>query len=93
MPWIITKYLITAAIVVAVSELAKCSDLLGAQLASLPLVTLLALTLLYQDKQSSPCRRLRTAPGIPSGTSCRRCRCSFSFRGCLPASASGPRRR
>ena len=51
MPWIITKYLITAAVVVAVSELAKRSDRLGALLASLPLVTLLALTWLYLEKQ------------------------------------------
>src|SRR5512139_1595369 len=51
MPWIITKYLITAAVVVAVSELAKRSDRAGALLASLPLVTLLALTWLYVEKQ------------------------------------------
>ena len=51
MPWILAKYLITAAIVVAVSELAKRSDRLGALLASLPLVTLLALTWLYLEKQ------------------------------------------
>jgi L-asparagine transporter-like permease len=51
MLWIITKYLLTAAIVVAVSELAKRSDRLGALLASLPLVTLLALTWLYVEKQ------------------------------------------
>ena len=51
MLWLITKYLITSAIVVAVSELAKRSDRLGALLASLPLVTLLALTWLYLDKQ------------------------------------------
>lgn len=51
MLWIITKYLITSAIVVAVSELAKRSDRLGALLASLPLVTLLALIWLYVDKQ------------------------------------------
>jgi hypothetical protein len=51
MPWIITKYLITAAIVVGVSELAKRSDRLGALLASLPLVTLLALIWLYVEKQ------------------------------------------
>lgn len=51
MPWIITKYLITAAIVVAVSEVAKRSDRLGALLASLPLVTLLALTWLHIEKQ------------------------------------------
>lgn len=51
MLWIITKYFITAAIVVAVSEVAKRSDRAGALLASLPLVTLLALTWLYIDKQ------------------------------------------
>ncbi|WP_333676481.1 DUF3147 family protein [Dyella sp.] len=51
MPWLITKYLITAAVVVVVSEVAKRSDRLGALIASLPLVTLLALTWLYIDKQ------------------------------------------
>jgi hypothetical protein len=51
MPWIITKYLITAAIVVAVSELAKRSDRLGALLASLPLITLLTLIWLHVEKQ------------------------------------------
>lgn len=51
MPWLITKYIITAAVVVAVSEVAKRSDRLGALLASLPLVTLLALTWLYIEKQ------------------------------------------
>jgi hypothetical protein len=53
MPWLLTKYLITAAIVVAVSELAKRSDRLGALLASLPLVTLLTLIWLYVEKQST----------------------------------------
>lgn len=51
MLWIITKYLITSAVVVAVSELAKRSDRLGALLASLPLVTLLVLIWLYVEKQ------------------------------------------
>lgn len=53
MPWIVTKYLITATIVVAVSELAKRSDRLGALLASLPLVTLLALVWLHLERQPS----------------------------------------
>ena len=44
MPWIVTRYLIAAAIVVAVSELAKRSDRLGGLLGSLPLVTSLTLT-------------------------------------------------
>src|ERR1700754_1992812 len=52
MLWIVTKYLITAAIVVAVWEVGKRLDRLGALLASLPLVTLLALTWLHIEKQS-----------------------------------------
>ena len=51
MGWIITKYAITAAMVVLVSELAKRSDRLGALLASLPLVTLLTLVWLYVERQ------------------------------------------
>ena len=38
MGWIIFKYLVTAAIVVAVSEVAKRSDKLGALIVALPLV-------------------------------------------------------
>lgn len=51
MPWLIVKYLLTAAVVVAVSELAKRSDRLGGFVAALPLVTFLALVWLYVDKQ------------------------------------------
>lgn len=51
MGWLITKYLITAAIVVGVSEAAKRSDKLGGLIAALPLVTVLALVWLYVDKQ------------------------------------------
>lgn len=51
MLWLITKYAITAAVVVLVSEVAKRSDRLGALLASLPLVTLLTLIWLYVEKQ------------------------------------------
>jgi F0F1-type ATP synthase assembly protein I len=51
MAWLITKYLVTAAIVIAVSELAKRSDRLGGFIAALPLVTFLALIWLYVDKQ------------------------------------------
>jgi hypothetical protein len=51
MAWIATKYLVTAAIVVAVSEVAKRSDKAGAVLASLPLVTILALTWMYLERQ------------------------------------------
>ena len=51
MTWLITKYLITAALVVFISEVAKRSDKLGGLIASLPLVTFLALIWLYIEKQ------------------------------------------
>lgn len=51
LPFLIIKYLTTAAIVVLVSEVAKRSDKVGALIASLPLVTLLVLFWLYIEKQ------------------------------------------
>lgn len=51
MYWIISKYLITAAVVVLVSEFAKRSDKLGGLVAALPMVTVLTLIWLYVEKQ------------------------------------------
>ena len=51
MAWIVTKYLITAGLVVFISEIAKRSDKLGALIAALPLVTVLTLFWLYFEKQ------------------------------------------
>jgi hypothetical protein len=51
MSWLIVKYLVTAAVVVIVSEFAKRSDKVGALIAALPLVTLLTLVWLYIEKQ------------------------------------------
>jgi small-conductance mechanosensitive channel len=51
MGWIVTKYLITAGLVVAVSEFAKRSDKLGALIAALPLVTVLTLIWLHVERQ------------------------------------------
>ena len=51
MLFLLFKYGVTAAIVVAVSEVAKRSDRLGALIASLPLVTLLALFWLHTEDQ------------------------------------------
>lgn len=45
------KYLITAGVVVLVSEVAKRSDQLGALIASLPMVTLMVLIWLYVEQQ------------------------------------------
>lgn len=52
MTWIITKYLLTAGVVVFVSEVAKRSDRLGGFVAALPIMTLLTLTWLYIENQS-----------------------------------------
>jgi hypothetical protein len=49
--WIIGKYLLTAAVVVLVSELARRSDRLGALVAALPLVTVLVLIWLHVEQQ------------------------------------------
>ena len=51
--YLIIKYLVTAGIVVAVSEFAKRSDKLGALVASLPLVTVLTLIWLYVENQAA----------------------------------------
>ena len=51
MAWLITKYLLTAAVIVAVSELAKHNEKLGALVAALPLVTVFALIWLYVENQ------------------------------------------
>lgn len=50
-PWLVTKYLLTAAIVVVVSEAAKRSDRLGGFIAALPLVTVLTLIWLHAERQ------------------------------------------
>jgi F0F1-type ATP synthase assembly protein I len=51
MTWLISKYLITAAVVVIVSEAARRSDRLGGLLAALPLVTVLVLIWLHVEQQ------------------------------------------
>ena len=51
MSYLFIKYLITAAVVVAVSEFAKANDKLGSLIAALPLVTILTLIWLNVEKQ------------------------------------------
>ena len=48
---LVVKFVVTALIVVAVSEIVKRTDRLGALLASLPLTTLLVLFWMYVEKQ------------------------------------------
>ena len=48
---VIVKYLITAFVVVAISEIAKRSDQAGALVASLPLVTFMVLIWLHIEQQ------------------------------------------
>ncbi len=52
MTWIITKYLLTAGMVVFISEVAKRSDRLGGFIAALPLMTFLTLVWLYVENQT-----------------------------------------
>jgi hypothetical protein len=49
--WLIVKYLVTAGVVVLVSEAAKRSERLGGLVAALPLVTLLTLVWLQIERQ------------------------------------------
>ena len=49
MTWYITKLAITAALIVSISEIAKLSSFVGALLASIPLVSVLALCWLYVE--------------------------------------------
>jgi len=51
MGWLLTKYAVTALVVVLISEVAKRSDRLGGLIAALPLVTLLTLIWLYVEQQ------------------------------------------
>lgn len=53
MGWLALKYLTTAFVVVLVSEVAKRSDKLGALLAALPLVSILALIWIYYETGST----------------------------------------
>lgn len=51
MLFLIVKYAVTALVIVVVSEAAKRSDRAGALIASLPLVTVLAMIWLHMEKQ------------------------------------------
>ena len=53
MTFLIFKYLITAGVVVLISETAKRSDKLGAFIAALPVITILVMIWLYIEKQPS----------------------------------------
>lgn len=50
--WIVFKYLVTAGLVVAISEVAKRSDKLGALIAALPMVSVLAMIWMYLETRS-----------------------------------------
>lgn len=51
MAWLLAKYLITAAMVVLVSETARRNDQLGGLIAALPVMTLLTLVWLHLEHQ------------------------------------------
>jgi len=51
MSWLIVKYLLTAGVIVLISEVAKRSEKVGALITALPLVTFSVLILMYFDNQ------------------------------------------
>jgi len=51
--YFITKLIITALLIVLISEIAKRSSLMGALLAAIPLVSILAMTWMYVDTNDS----------------------------------------
>lgn len=53
MIWILTKYLVTAGVIVAVTEIAKRSGKLGALITALPLIAVLSLIWMFAEKQPS----------------------------------------
>ena len=53
MTLLITKYAVTAFVIVLVSELAKRSDRLGALISSLPFVTIMVMVWLHLEKQGT----------------------------------------
>lgn len=53
MTYIVLKFAISAALIVAVSEISKRSSVVGGLFASLPLVSLLAMIWLYQDTRDT----------------------------------------
>ena len=52
MGFLISKYFITAFLIVSISEIAKRSDRLGALISSLPLVTIMVMIWLYIENQN-----------------------------------------
>ncbi|HLD67078.1 MAG TPA: DUF3147 family protein [Pseudomonas sp.] len=53
MAWLISKFFLTAIVVVVVSEVAKRSDKFGGLAAALPLITILTLIWLHIENQSA----------------------------------------
>ncbi len=51
MYWLVAKYMLTAGLVVLISEIAKRSDKFGALVAALPVVTMFALIWMYIEGQ------------------------------------------
>jgi hypothetical protein len=53
MAWYVTKLVVTAVLIVLISEVSKRSSLIGAILASVPLVSVLAMFWLYVDTKDA----------------------------------------
>ncbi len=56
MTWVISKFFLTAIVVVVVSEIAKRSDKFGGLIAALPLITVL--TLIWLNVENQPAEKI-----------------------------------
>jgi hypothetical protein len=81
MIYLIIKAALSGFIVMAVSEVARRGPGFGGLIASLPLVSILAMIRLWQDTADTE-RIAAQSEATSFGSSCRRCRCSWSFRQC-----------
>ena len=80
MLYAVIKALLSGVVIAAASEAAKRSPAIGAVILSLPLISILAF---FGCGGTPPIReRLPHCRNRPSGSCCRRCRCSLSCRRC-----------
>jgi len=81
MSYIIFKYLITAGLIVLISELAKISDKIGALTSALPLITISVLFWLFFENQST--EKIANHSYYTSGMCFQHFLCFFFFHGLL----------
>ena len=81
MIWYAVKVLVSAVIIVVISEVSKKLPLLGSPVASLPLVSVLGMIWIYGETRDA--EKLAAHAFGTFGTFCPPCRCFWSCPGCF----------